>query len=171
MHKAWCCFGEVPCRFSRSSVKFQGDTSKKIVKFDPDWAFPDCYSSFNSPVATKRYTKLGIDSIKEVPNRFSRSSLKFQGHTDRKKIVTFDPDCAFPDCYSSFNSPVATKWPTKLEIDSIKEVPNCFSRSSLKFQGHTDRKRSTNLIQIGRFRTVTPVSIHPWLQNDAHSLK
>ena len=29
----------------------------------------------------------------------------------------------------------------------------------------------SNLTQIGRFRTVTPVGIHQWLRNDAQSLK
>ena len=32
------------------------------------------------------------------------------------KIVEFDPDWAFPDCNSSLNSPMATKWCTKLEV-------------------------------------------------------
>ena len=39
---------------------------------------------------------------------FSRSSVKFQGHTVIK-IVEFDPDWAFPDYNSSLNSPMATK--------------------------------------------------------------
>ena len=46
---------------------------------------------------------------------FSRSSIKFQGHT-ALKIVEFDPDWAFPDCNSSLNSSMATKWCTKLEV-------------------------------------------------------
>ena len=32
-------------------------------------------------------------------------------------------------------------------------------------------KKSSNLTQIGRFRTVNPVWIHQWLQNAAQSLK
>ena len=32
------------------------------------------------------------------------------------KIVDFDPDWAFPDCNSSLNSPMSTKWCTKLEV-------------------------------------------------------
>ena len=58
MHIAWCCLEEVPYCFSRSSVKFQGHTALKIFKFDPDWAFPDCNSSLNSPMAKKWCTKL-----------------------------------------------------------------------------------------------------------------
>ena len=50
----WCTrldvpLGEVPYCFSRSSVKFQSDTAKKIIDFDPNWAFLDCNSSLNSP--------------------------------------------------------------------------------------------------------------------------
>ena len=52
----------------------------------------------------------------------------------------------------------------------LEEVPYCFSRSSVKFQGHTAKKWSI-LTQSGRFRTVTPVSIYQWLWNDAQSLK
>ena len=32
------------------------------------------------------------------------------------KIVEFDPDWAFPDCNSSLNTHMATKWSTKLEV-------------------------------------------------------
>ena len=34
-------------------VKGQGHRALKIVGFDPDWSFPDCNSSLNSPMATK----------------------------------------------------------------------------------------------------------------------
>ena len=35
MHKAWCCLGEVPYCFLRSSVKLQGHTAKKNRRFWP----------------------------------------------------------------------------------------------------------------------------------------
>ena len=60
MYIASCCLGEVPYCFSRLSVKFQGHTALKIVEFDPDWAFPDCNSSLNSPMATKCGTMLEV---------------------------------------------------------------------------------------------------------------
>ena len=54
---------------------------------------------------------------------------------------------------------------------SLEEVPYCFSRPSVKFQGHTAKKMSI-LTQSGHFRTVTPVWIHRrWLWNNAQSLK
>ena len=51
----------------------------------------------------------------------------------------------------------------------LEEEPYCFSRSSVKFQGHKGQKLPI-LTRIERFRTVTPVWIHPWLWNDAQSL-
>ena len=54
---------------------------------------------------------------------------------------------------------------------NVEEVPYCFSRSSVKFQGHTAKKKLLILTQIGHFRTVAPVWIHQWLQNYAKSLK
>ena len=44
------------------------------------------------------------------------------------------------------------------------------SRLSVEFQGHM-AKKSSILTQIGHFRTVAPVWIHQWLQNDAQSWK
>ena len=107
-------------------------------------------------------------SIEEVPYCFSRSSVKFQGHTARRKKIEFEPNWAFPDCNSSFNSPMDTKWCTKLEA-AKKKVPNLFWRSYVKLQSHTAQKTS-NLTQIGRFRIVTPVWIHWWISNDTESL-
>ena len=60
MDKAWCCLGEVPFCFLRSSVKFQGHKAKKKVNFDPNWKFPDCNSSLNSLMAMKWCTKLEV---------------------------------------------------------------------------------------------------------------
>ena len=69
----------MPYCFSRSSVKFQGDTALKIVEFDPNWAFPDCNSSLNSPMAMKCYTKL--ETAKE------RCPIVFQGHPSNFKVT------------------------------------------------------------------------------------
>ena len=60
LHKAWSSIEEVPYCFSRSLVKFQGHTALKMVEFDPNWAFPDCNSSFNTPMVTKWCTKLEV---------------------------------------------------------------------------------------------------------------
>ena len=60
IHIPWCCLGEVPYCFTRSSVKFQGHTALKIIEFEPDWGFLDCNSSLNSPMAMKCCTKLEV---------------------------------------------------------------------------------------------------------------
>ena len=136
MHKAWSRLGKVPYCFSRSSVKFQGHTALKIVEFDPDWAFPDCNSSLNSPNGYDMMHK-AWSSVEEVPYCFTRSSVKFQGHTAQKssnlthigRFRTVTPVWI----HQWLRNDVQT-W------SSIEEVPYCFSRSSVKFQGHTAKK-------------------------------
>ena len=81
MHKAWSSIVEVPYCFSRSYVKFQGDTALKIVEFDPNWAFPDWNSSLNSPMAMKCCTKL--ETAKE------RCPIIFQGHPSNFKVTLY----------------------------------------------------------------------------------
>ena len=81
MHKAWSSIEEVPYYFSRSSVKCQGHTAPKIVKFDPNWAFPDCNTSLNSPMAMKCCTKL--ETAKE------RCAFVFQDHPSHFKVTRY----------------------------------------------------------------------------------
>ena len=149
MHKAWSSKEVVPYCFSRSYVKLQGHTAKKIIDFDPNWVFPDC----NSFEITDGYEMMhkAWSSIEMVPYCFARSSVKFQGYT-ALKIVKFDPNWVFPDSNSSLNSPMAMKCCTKLE--TAKE------RCLIAFQGHpsnfkvTQDKTSPILTQIGRFQTI-----------------
>ena len=81
MHRAWSSIVELPYCFSRSSVKFQGHTALKIIEFDPNWAFPDCNSSLNSPMAMKCCTKL--ETAKE------RCPIVFQGHPSNFKVTRY----------------------------------------------------------------------------------
>ena len=60
LHKAWSSKEEVPYSLWMSAVKFQGHTALKIIEFDPDWAFLDCNSRLNSPMAKKYCTKLEV---------------------------------------------------------------------------------------------------------------
>ena len=151
MHKAWSSMEEVPYCFSRSCIKLQGHTAQRIIDFDPNWVFRDCNSSLNSPMAAKWCIEL-LSSKVEVPYCFSRSYVKFQGHT-ALKIVEFDPNWGFADSNSSLNSPMAMKCCTKLE--TAKE------RCPIVFQGHpsnfkvTRDKTSPILTQIGHFRTIS----------------
>ena len=113
MHIAWCCLEEVPYCFSRSSVIFQGHTALKIVEFDPDWAFPDCNSSLNSPMANKWCTKLEV-ALKRCP-------VVFHGHLSNFKVTE-----GFKMMHKAWCN--------------LEEVPYNFSRWSIKFQGHTGEK-------------------------------
>ena len=70
---------DLPC--SRSYVEFQGPTALKIIEFDPNWVFPDCNSSLNSPMAMKCCTKL--ETAKE------RCPIVFQGHPSIFKVTRY----------------------------------------------------------------------------------
>ena len=123
MRKAWSSIEEVPYCFSRSLVKFRGHTAKKIVDFDPNWAFPDCKSSLNSPMAMKCCTKL--ETAKE------RCPIVFQGHPSNFKVTQDE------------TSPIFTQiWRFRTigrsQLSNPSDLP-CFFQSSVAI----DRKFST----------------------------
>ena len=62
------------------------------------------------------------------------------------------------------------RWNDAQSLCCLWEVSYCFTRLSIKFQGHTAQK-SLIFTKIGRFQTVTPVWIHLWQRNYAQSLK
>ena len=51
----------------------------KIGDFDPNWAFPDCNSSSNSPIPKKWFTKLEVGG--------KRCPIVFQGHLPNFKVT------------------------------------------------------------------------------------
>ena len=79
MQKPCSSIEEVPYCFSRSSIKFQGQTPKKIIDFDPNWAFPDFNSSLNSSMAMKWHTKLEV--------AWKRCPIVFEGHLSNFKVT------------------------------------------------------------------------------------
>ena len=136
MHKAWSSIEEVPYCLWRPSVKFQGRTALKSIKFDPDWAFPDSNSSLNSPMATKWCTKLEVawkrcPIVFEVIRQISRShSFKKHSIWPRLGLSGLKLQFEFTNGYEMMHK----AW------SSMEEVPYCFWRSSVKFQGHTAKK-------------------------------
>ena len=60
MHKAWSRIEEVPYFFQGHPSNFKVIQDKKIADFDPNWGFPDCNFSLNSPMDLKLYTKLDV---------------------------------------------------------------------------------------------------------------
>ena len=83
MNKAWSSIEEMRYCFSRSSVKFQGHTAKKIVDFDSNWVFPDSKLQFDFNDGYEMMHK-AWRNIEEEPYCFSKASIKFQGHTGQK---------------------------------------------------------------------------------------
>ena len=76
-------------------------------------------------------------------------------------------------CIGCSCSSVARQSPTGCSTcvtGALGEVPYCFSRSSVKFQGQRAPQNCWFWPKLGRFRTVTPVWIQWWLWNDAQSL-
>ena len=113
----------MPYCYWRSSVKFKGHTALKIVKFDPNWAFPDCNSSFNSPMAMKCYTKL--EKAKE------RCPIVFQGHLSNFK-VTRDQTAPILTQIGRFQTIGQS------QLSNLSDLP-C-SSSYVKLQGHTAKR-------------------------------
>ena len=158
MHKAWSSIEEVPNCFARSSVKFQGQTALKIAEFDPDWAFPDCNSSLNSPMATKWCTKLEV-ALKRCPIVFNCDQAAIWLVQSVRlsvcpSVPPFSP-CSHHRIIMKFSGVITND---KSDVHAKGQV----QRSKVKVTEVTT--------QLNRFRTVTPVWIHIWWWNDAYSL-
>ena len=94
-----------PCKRSRSEVKGRGhDPNFRFRTVTPVWIHIWWWNDTYSLMLLRRGALLFFKVIRQI----SRSH--------GAKIAEFDPDWAFPDCNSSLNSPMATKWCTKLEV-------------------------------------------------------
>ena len=97
-----------PCKRSRSEVKGQShrghDPNFRFRTVTPVWIHIWWWNDTYSLMLLRRGALLFFKVIRQI----SRSH--------GAKIAEFDPDWAFPDCNSSLNSPMATKWCTKLEV-------------------------------------------------------
>ena len=174
MHRAWSSIVEVPYCFLRSYVKFQGHTALKIVEFAPNWAFPDCNSSLNSPMAMKCCTKL--ETAKE------RCPIVFQGHPSNFKVTQDKKSPSLTQIgrfrtigRSQLSNPLDLPcWPcshNRIIMKFSGDITNDQSKVHTKVQGQRSKVKVTGVnTQLKRFRTVTSVRIHIWWWNDAQSL-
>ena len=91
VHKAWNSIEDVPFCFPRSTIKLQGHKGEKNRKFWPELSVSGLQLQFEF---TDRFDMIHkawrTGSIEEVSYCFSRSSIKFQGHTGWK-IDDFNP--------------------------------------------------------------------------------
>ena len=94
---------------SRSEVKGEGHR-----RSNPNLAVSGQLLQFDFTYGDEMMPKAWCGT-KEIPSCFSRSSVKFQGHTGQK-ITNFDQNYAFPDCNPISNSPMAMKLCTKLKV-------------------------------------------------------
>ena len=149
MHKAWSSIEELPYCFSRSSVNFQGHIALKIVEFDPNWAFPDCNSSLNAPMAMKCCTKL--ETAKK------RCPIVFQGHPSDFKVT------------GDKTSPILTQiWHFRTigrsQLSNPSDLP-CLG-SSIKYQGHMgwkiDDLNPVWVRLLGRSQLSNPSDLPCW---------
>ena len=124
IEEVFYCFLKVIHQISRS----RGTKNRQFCP--PNWAFLDCNSSFNSPMALKWCTKLSV-VLKRCP-------IVFHGHLSNFK-VTVDKNLPIFTQIGRFWT-VTTVWIQwwlwNNAQSSIEKVPYCFSRSSVKFQGH-----------------------------------
>ena len=159
--------------YERCPIVFQGHPSnfkvtrhKKIVDFDPNWAFPEYNLSLNTPVATKWCTQLAV--------AWKRYRIVFQYHPSNFKVTRLKKNSILNQIRRFRTlTPVWIYWWLWNDAQSLKQHGRgslIFSMSSVKFQGYPTQKSSI-LTQIRRFRTVTQVWIHSWLWNDAKCLK
>ena len=159
--KTWSSIEDVPYCFWRSSVKFIGHMGLKIVQFDPDWAFANCKSSLNSPMATKWCTKLEVVQ-KRCPIIFS---------CDPSNSMT---GSVCPSVCPSLCLSVTPFWLCshhRIIMTFSKVITNDRSDVHAKGQGQRSKVKVTEVkTHLRRFRTVTPVWIHIWWWNDVQSL-
>ena len=175
MHRPWSSIVEVPYCFSRSNVKFQGHTALKIVKFYRNWAFLDSNSSLNSLMVMKCCTKL--ETAKE------RCPIVFQSHPSNFK-VTRDKTSPLLTRIGRFRTIGRSQLSNPSDLPCS---PCSHHRIIMKFsgvitmvksdvhakgQGQRSKVKVTEVnTQLSRFRTLTPVWIHIWQWNHAHSWK
>ena len=143
MHRAWSIVLAshlCTCVLHRQESQLHTLKLPKFFHFHGDfhqkWHFAHPKISFAHPELPFLAKSMAWSSTEEVPYCFSRSYVKLQGHT-ALKIVDFDPNWAFPDCNSSLESPMATKWCTKLEV-ALKRCP-------IVFKGHPSNFKVTQL--------------------------
>ena len=136
MHKAWSSIEEVPYCFARSSVKFQNHTALKIVEFDPIGRFRTV-----TPVWIHQWVRNAAQSFKQH-RRGALSFSKVIHQISRSHQITyhqFRPELSISGLYIQFECTNGFEMMHKAWC-SIEEVPYCFSRSSIKFHGHTGGK-------------------------------
>ena len=158
MATKWCTNIEVALK--SCLIIFQGRPSnlkvtqlKKIVDLEPNWVFPDCNSSLNSPLAMKWCTKLEV-VWKSCQIFFQKLSVKFQHHLGQK-ITDFGPNWAFLDSlkvqFEITDGFEAMYKPWR----SVEKMRYYFWKSTVKFQSNMGWKLTIWII-LGWSQLLNP---------------
>ena len=114
-----CCHHHIIMKFSgvitmvRSDIHTKGQGQRSKVRVTEVNTQLSCFRTL-TPVWIHIWQWHHAHSWKQ----HRRGALFFRqiSRSHGSKIVEFDPDWAFPDCNSSLNTRMATKWCTKLEV-------------------------------------------------------
>ena len=154
IHRAWSSIAEVPYCFSRSYVKLQGHAALKIIYFDPNWAFQDCISSLESPMATKWCTKLEV-ALKRCPIVFSCDQAAIWMVQSVRLYVCLSVRPSVTPFWLCSHHRIIMKFSRVITSDR--------SDVHAKGQGQRSKVKVTKVTtKLNRFRTVTQVWILMW---------
>ena len=146
----WC-----PCKRSRSKVKVTEVTTqlKRFRTVTPVWIHIWWWNDAYSLMMLRRGALLFLKVIRQISRSHGSKKRRIWPRLGISGLFQFE----FTNGYEMLHK----AW------SSIEEVPYCFWRSSVKFQGHT-ALQSVKFDPDWAFPgCVTPVWIHQWLRNDA----
>ena len=144
MHRAWSGIVEVLYCFSRSYDKFQGHTALKIVEFDPNWAFPDCKSSLNSPMAMKCCTKL--ETAKE------RCPIVFQGDPSNFKVTRYKTSPILTQI-GHFRTIGRSQLSNPSDLPCFNSIPIPFPQLTTSFNSNSNSRDFNSNSNAGDFKS------------------
>ena len=157
LHKAWNSKGEMLCCFPRSSIQFQGHMVQNITDFDPNWAFPDYrpVAAFKSLRFALLFLYLFFFSCDQAALQMVFSVRPSVCPSVRLSVTPFSP-CSHHRIIMKFSGVITM---VKSDVHA-------------NGQGQRSKVKVTEVnTQLSRFRTLTPVWIHIWQWNHAHSWK
>ena len=151
MHKAWSSIDEVLFCFSRSSIKFQGHTALKIDKFFrvihqisrsqglKYQRFELNLSKITRPVAAIKSLRFAL-LIRPLGANFSEILIVILIFSFKKMRLKVSFAKRQPFCLGINVLIHIWWWNDAQSLMLIRRGALLFSRASVKFQGHTDKK-------------------------------
>ena len=152
LHKAWNSKGEMPYRFPRSSVKFQGHMVQNITDFYPNWAFPDyrpvaAFKSLRFVLFNKKYTNIVLYG-RHRGHRHPGGQVKIFSQYINEPVQNFGPPARnFGSPARNFGPPARIFGPTKQSSPGGSDG-KCLAESERKLQENMLATCSLMYIQL-----------------------